>query len=95
MASYNLVYGNLLSVPGEITAICVLFQYWTDINSSLWIIIFIIMTFSVGMTYIGIYGEVEYWFAILKVVFIVSLQHVHFPCDNADAFRSSLSFLDS
>lgn len=25
--SYNLVYGNLLSIPAELTAICVLFSF--------------------------------------------------------------------
>lgn len=70
--SYNLVYGNLLSVPTEITAICVLFNFWTDINSSLWIVMFIILTFVVGISHIRIYGEVEFWFAMLKIVFIVS-----------------------
>ena len=64
---WNIVYGNLLSIPTEITAICVLFEYWTDINSSLWIVIFIIMTFVIGMSFIGIYGEVEFWFAVLKI----------------------------
>lgn len=43
---YNLVYGNLLSIPTEITAICVLIQYWTDMNSALWIVVFIILTFG-------------------------------------------------
>ncbi|KAJ9607592.1 hypothetical protein H2200_007670 [Cladophialophora chaetospira] len=70
---YNLVYGNCLSIPAEITAICVLFQYWTDINSSLWIVIFIALTVAVGLCFIGIYGEVEFWFALLKIVFIVFL----------------------
>ncbi|KAJ5806818.1 hypothetical protein N7474_010410 [Penicillium riverlandense] len=70
---YNLVYGNCLSIPTEITAICVLFQYWTDINSSLWIMIFIVLTVIVGLSFIGIYGEVEFWFALLKVVFIIFL----------------------
>lgn len=70
---YNLVYGNLLSIPTEITAICVLFEYWTDINPSLWIVIFIVLTFAVGISYIGIYGEVEFWFALLKIVFIIFL----------------------
>jgi yeast amino acid transporter len=70
---WNIVYGNLLSIPTEITAICVLFQYWTDINPSLWIIIFILLTFTIGMSFIGIYGEVEFWFAVLKILFIVFL----------------------
>ena len=70
---WNIVYGNLLSIPTEITAICVLFEYWTDINSSLWIIIFIILTFAIGISFIGIYGEVEFWFAMLKIFFIIFL----------------------
>ncbi|KAH9842292.1 Amino acid permease [Teratosphaeria destructans] len=70
---WNIVYGNLLSVPTEISAICVLFQYWTDINSSLWIILTIVITFVVGMSFIRVYGEVEFWFALLKILFIVFL----------------------
>jgi amino acid permease len=70
---YNLVYGNLLSIPTEISAICVLFQYWTDINQSVWIIITIILTVTVGFSAIRIYGEVEFWFALLKILFIIFL----------------------
>lgn len=70
---YNLVYGNLLSIPTEISAICVLFQYWTDINPSVWIIVTIVLTFIVGMSLIRVYGEVEFWFALLKILFIVFL----------------------
>ncbi|OAL29318.1 hypothetical protein AYO22_02212 [Fonsecaea multimorphosa] len=70
---YNLVYGNCLSIPTEITAICVLFQYWTDVNPSVWIVIFIALTLIVGLSFIGIYGEVEFWFALLKILFIVFL----------------------
>ncbi|GIZ38321.1 hypothetical protein CKM354_000174100 [Cercospora kikuchii] len=70
---WNIVYGNWLSIPAEITAICVLFQYWTDLNSSVWIIIFIILTFVVGMSLIRVYGEVEFWFALLKIFFIIFL----------------------
>ena len=70
---YNIVYGNWLSIPAEISAICVLFQYWTDINSSVWIIITILMTFAVGIAFIRVYGEVEFWFAILKILLIIFL----------------------
>jgi len=77
-------------VPTEITAICVLFQYWTDINSALWIVIFIVMTFTVGMTYIGIYGEIEYWFAVLKIVFIVCYLVLESTSATTDHHSSSL-----
>lgn len=71
--SYNLVYGNLLSIPTEISAICVLFQYWTDVNQSIWIVVTIILTVAVGFSAIRIYGEVEFWFALLKILFIIFL----------------------
>lgn len=70
---WNIVYGNWLSIPTEITAICVLFQYWTDVNSAVWIMVFIVLTCAVGMAFIGIYGEIEFWFAALKIVFIIFL----------------------
>jgi amino acid transporter len=53
----NIVYGNLLSVPAEISAICVLFQFWTDLNPAVFICIFIVITFAVGISFVGIYGE--------------------------------------
>ena len=69
----NIVYGNLLSVPAEISAICVLFQYWTDVNSSIFICVFILITFLVGISFVGIYGEVEFWFAFLKILLVIFL----------------------
>lgn len=55
---WNIVYGNWLSIPAEISAICVLFQYWTDVNSSVWILLVIAMTFCVGIAFVRVYGEV-------------------------------------
>ncbi len=67
------MYGNLLSIPSEISAICVLFQFWTDINSSLWIMIFIALTFAIGVVFVRAYGEVEFAFASLKLLTVVFL----------------------
>ncbi|KAF2442948.1 amino acid permease-like protein [Karstenula rhodostoma CBS 690.94] len=69
----NIVYGNLLSVPAEISAICVLFEFWTDTNSSVFICIFIFITFVVGISFVGIYGEVEFFFACLKLLLVIFL----------------------
>lgn len=71
--SYNLVYGNYLSIPAEISAICVMFNYWTSINSSLWIVLAIVLTAAVAFSAIRIYGEIEFWFALLKIFFIAFL----------------------
>ncbi|CZT19761.1 related to general amino acid permease [Ramularia collo-cygni] len=70
---WNIVYGNWFSIPAEISAICVLFNYWTDVNSSVWIILCIFLTFIVGIAFIRVYGEVEFWFALLKIFFIIFL----------------------
>lgn len=70
---WNLVYGNLLSIPSEITAICVLFEFWTDINPSVFIVVFIILTVAVGLAFIRVFGEVEFFFAALKIALVVFL----------------------
>ncbi|KAM5358408.1 hypothetical protein ACJZ2D_015315 [Fusarium nematophilum] len=70
---WNLVYGNVLSIPSEITAICVLFEFWTDINPSLFIVIFIVLTAAVGLCFVRLFGEVEFWFALLKILLVVFL----------------------
>ncbi|KAL1901115.1 hypothetical protein Sste5346_002182 [Sporothrix stenoceras] len=70
---WNLVYGNLLSIPTEITAICVLFQFWTDVTPAVWIVVFIILTNIVGFARIRVFGEVEFFFAFLKILLVVFL----------------------
>ena len=70
---WNLVYGNILSIPSEITAICVLFEFWTDVNPSVWIIVFIVLTTAVGFAGVRIFGEVEFWFAFLKILLVIFL----------------------
>ncbi len=72
-AGWNLVYGNLLSIPSEISAITVLFGYWTDINASLWIMIFIVLTFVIGIAFVRAFGEVEFAFASLKLLTVIFL----------------------
>ncbi|CAO1612597.1 unnamed protein product [Parajaminaea phylloscopi] len=70
---WNLVYGNLLSIPSEISAICVLFQFWTTLSSAVFIVIFILLTFVVGIAFIRVFGEVEFAFGMLKVLLVVFL----------------------
>ncbi|UZJ56069.1 hypothetical protein CBS101457_005389 [Exobasidium rhododendri] len=72
-SGWNLVYGNLLSIPSEISAICVLFQFWTTLNSAVFIIIFIILTFLVGICFVRVFGEIEFCFAMLKIALVIFL----------------------
>ncbi|KAK8930049.1 putative amino-acid permease P7G5.06 [Metarhizium anisopliae] len=70
---WNLVYGNILSIPSEITAICVLFEFWTDVNPSVWIVTFVLLTLVVGLSFVRLFGEVEFVFAVLKILLVVFL----------------------
>ncbi|KAK8107963.1 amino acid permease/ SLC12A domain-containing protein [Apiospora kogelbergensis] len=74
---WNLVYGNILSIPAEITAICVLFSYWfdpvDDISPAVWIVVFIVLTAAVGFAFISVFGEIEFIFALIKIVLVVFL----------------------
>ncbi|KAL1409346.1 hypothetical protein Q8F55_003328 [Vanrija albida] len=71
---WNIVYGNWLSVPSEIIAICVLIQFWrSDLNSAIWIMVFIVITAAVAFSKIRYFGEIEFGFAILKIILIVGL----------------------
>ncbi|KAJ5709537.1 hypothetical protein N7493_009828 [Penicillium malachiteum] len=68
---WNVVYGCFISVPSEISASVVLIQYWTDINAAVWVTILIVVSVAVAVSFIGVYGEIEFFFAILKILLVV------------------------
>jgi len=71
---WNLVYGNLVSVPVEATAVCVLVRYWGwGIHDAVVILVFWVATVGVGMARVRVFGEVEFVFALVKVTFVVFL----------------------
>ncbi|KAE8355459.1 amino acid permease/ SLC12A domain-containing protein [Aspergillus coremiiformis] len=68
---WNVVYGAFLGVPSEIAAAVVMIQYWTDINAAVWVTIFIIVSALVAIALIRVYGEIEFVFALLKLLLVV------------------------
>ncbi|GMG47801.1 unnamed protein product [Aspergillus oryzae var. brunneus] len=68
---WNVVYGSFLAVPSEISAAVVLIQYWTDINAAVWVTILIIVSATVAITLVRVYGEIEFFFALLKLLLVV------------------------
>lgn len=51
-----------------------LFEFWLpDISPAPWIVVSIVLTFLVGIALVRVYGEVEFWMALLKIVFIIFL----------------------
>ncbi len=67
------MYGHLLLVPAEVSATYVVFQYWTDLKSAVIISIFIFITLAASVAFFGIYGEVKFWFASLKILLVIFL----------------------
>lgn len=70
---WNVVYGSYLSTPAEISAALVLIQFWTDKYPALYITIFVVITFLIGIVGIAVYGEVEFAFALLKILMIIGI----------------------
>ncbi|KAH8434640.1 uncharacterized protein LDX57_012282 [Aspergillus melleus] len=67
---WNLVYKGLIFIPTEIVAASVLMQFWTDLNSAIWITVFGLLMALCNCLFIGFYGELEFGFAILKIILI-------------------------
>ncbi|RAK80070.1 amino acid transporter [Aspergillus fijiensis CBS 313.89] len=70
---WNVVYGCFMSVPSEISAAVVLIQYWTELNTAIWVTILIILSAVVALLFIRVYGELEFCFAILKILLIIGI----------------------
>ncbi|KAK4240513.1 amino acid permease-domain-containing protein [Achaetomium macrosporum] len=71
---WNLVYGNLLSIPSEATAVVVLVRFWWEEVDAAWVIVvFVVLTVTVGMALVRVFGEVEFVFAVVKIVLVVFL----------------------
>ncbi|KAL3962335.1 hypothetical protein ACCO45_003858 [Purpureocillium lilacinum] len=57
-----------------ITAICVLIEFWhPDVSPAVFIVCFIVVTVAVGFAFVRVFGEVEFFFALLKILLVVFL----------------------
>ncbi|KAH8427167.1 uncharacterized protein LDX57_004882 [Aspergillus melleus] len=70
---WNVVYGAFMSVPSEIAASVVLIQYWTDLNAAIWISILIVLSASVSLLSVRVYGEIEFSLAVIKVLLVIGI----------------------
>ncbi|CAK7246341.1 MAG: hypothetical protein STHCBS139747_007968 [Sporothrix thermara] len=70
---YNLVYSYLVSIPAEIVAAAVLVQFWSDVNSAVWIVVFGILMLITALLFVRVYGELEFSFSMLKILLIIGI----------------------
>jgi len=70
---YNLVFSYLISIPAEIVAAAVLIQFWSDLNSAIWITLFGLLMLCTALVFVRVYGELEFSFAIMKILLILGI----------------------
>jgi len=71
--SWNVIYASMLGLPAELTAAAVIVQFWSTINSAIWITVFGLLVVGSNLLFVRIYGETEFTFATLKILLIVGL----------------------
>ncbi|KAE8448125.1 hypothetical protein EG329_009890 [Mollisiaceae sp. DMI_Dod_QoI] len=70
---WNSIYSSLVSLPAELVAAAVIVQFWSTVNSAVWITIFGLLLVTSNLLFIRVYGEMEFTFASLKIMLIIGL----------------------
>ncbi|KAJ8068958.1 hypothetical protein OCU04_002639 [Sclerotinia nivalis] len=70
---WNQVYSYIVSIPAEIVAAAVLVEFWTTINNAVWITVFGALMVITSVTFIRVYGELEFTFSMLKIMLIIGI----------------------
>lgn len=63
----------MVSLPAELTAAAVIVEFWSTVNSAVWITIFGLLVVISNLLFVRVYGEMEFTFASLKIMLIVGL----------------------
>src|SRR5438105_3557933 len=70
-ATYAFV--QILAVGAEVTAVAIYFTFWfPHVPPSLWVVAIAAALVAVNTLQVGVFGEFEYWFALIKVVAILA-----------------------
>ncbi|GIJ85066.1 hypothetical protein Asppvi_003921 [Aspergillus pseudoviridinutans] len=70
---WNQVYLYSITLPAEIVAASVLIEFWITVNNAIWITILSALVIVTALVFVRIYGELEFSFAILKILLIVGV----------------------
>jgi amino acid transporter, AAT family len=69
--TWNYWFNDAVSVASDLTALQLVFAYWTDFPAWIISLIFWIFLIVINVIHVRAYGELEYWLALLKVITIV------------------------
>ena len=71
---WNFFYCYSITIPVELVASSLVIQYWNaTINQAAWITPLFFLIVVVNFMPVQWYGEMEFWFAAIKIVAIVGL----------------------
>ncbi|KAK4056136.1 Basic amino-acid permease [Microbotryomycetes sp. JL221] len=70
---WNYAFNDAISVAGDLTAAQVLMAYWLPNGNLNWLpsLMFWFFLVAINMIHVRMYGELEYWLSLLKVITIV------------------------
>ncbi|KAE8144711.1 amino acid permease/ SLC12A domain-containing protein [Aspergillus avenaceus] len=70
--TWNYWFNDAVSTASDVIALQLLLDYWTD-NFPGWAIslIFLVVVIGLNMFSVKVYGEIEYWLSLLKVITII------------------------
>ena len=69
---WNYWYNWAITIAAEITAVSLIMKYWfPDSPSLLWTGLFIIIVLGFNIASVKLFGEAEYWFAMIKVATVI------------------------
>src|SRR5215471_11565925 len=70
-ATYAFV--QILAIGAEVTAVAIYFAFWfPSVPSWTWVVAIAALLVAVNSAQVGVFGEFEYWFALIKVVAILA-----------------------
>ncbi|EPX73919.1 uncharacterized protein SOCG_03136 [Schizosaccharomyces octosporus yFS286] len=65
---WNYFLNYFVTFPLELTTCAITFKYWTEINSAVWISIFLFLIIFINLFGVKGYGEVEFILSTIKVI---------------------------
>jgi amino acid transporter, AAT family len=69
--TYGLI--QIVAIGAEVTAVAIYFQFWfPNLPQWLWVALVSAIVISINASNVGNFGEVEYWFSLIKVVAIIA-----------------------
>ncbi|MEX2947370.1 amino acid permease [Staphylococcus warneri] len=71
---WNYWFNWVITVAADVTIAAQVIQYWSPMQSIpawVWSCIFLVIIFALNSLSVRVYGESEYWFALIKVVTVI------------------------